>query len=309
MQSAQEAREARRRKILARGADRLAYITGELPAISTPSPTTSSSSSFAAAEAPTSSVRSGDAALIRLVDSGSSVPRDGDASSDLEYDIKSSTRVLKDVREQLAALELQDREPGQKVKLVPVSQLTISKPSESASLTLADHNHDAKGSEVRVRVAVKKSLLSWEGIGRSISATENVRALWALGLALLLIAQSFLSCNDDLGSFLSSWTPPWPVALVVVTDISLVFGALLLGYVKSSRPDGDADNDIGVNQEKMMQALNMATRLEFVLQVGHISLKSLQALFVDCSIYIVVLVSGVSLAQIWRPSFCSLVNL
>ncbi|KAG6542813.1 hypothetical protein Mapa_015717 [Marchantia paleacea] len=307
MQSAQEAREARRRKILARGADRLAYITGELP--STPSPTTSSSSSFAAAEAPTSSARSGDAALIRLVDSGSSVQRDGDAASDPEYDIKSSTRVLKDVREQLAALELQDREPVQRVNLVPVSQLTISKPSERTSLTRADQNHDAKGSEARVRVAVKKSLLSWEGFGRSISATENIRALWALGLALLLIAQSFLSCNDDLGSFLSSWTPPWPVALVVVTDISLVFGALLLGYVKPSRPRGDADNDIGLNQEKMMQALNMATRLEFVLQVGLISMKSLQALFVDCSIYIVVLISGVSLAQIWRPSFCSLVNL
>jgi hypothetical protein len=70
MPSAQEAREARRRKILARGSDRLAFITGELPSIPSPNlasdvvPTSSGNiSSFS------SNARLGDDALIRLTES------------------------------------------------------------------------------------------------------------------------------------------------------------------------------------------------------------------------------------------------
>ncbi|KAL2632335.1 hypothetical protein R1flu_017021 [Riccia fluitans] len=320
MRSAQEARDARRRRILSGSANRLAYITGEVPSISTPSPTstTPTASSSPPAELPSPSARTGDAALIRLVDSGTalpgeaeisraSVPEEPDICSDRDHDITFSTRILKDVKEQLAALDLQDKpEP----KSVPVSRarLKTSTSSENTTLTNANTKRDAEDSKEIAQVLPRKSLFTWETVGRSINVTENVRALWAVGFALMLVAQSVLSCIDDLGSFLSSWTPPWPVALVVVTDISLVLGAVLFGFVKPSHPGAAADDDFGVIKERVERALSMAGRLEFLLQVGAIFVKSLNALFLDCSLYLVVLITGLSLAQIWGPSFCLLVN-
>ncbi|KAL3695303.1 hypothetical protein R1sor_009379 [Riccia sorocarpa] len=309
MPSAQEAREARRRRILSGSADRLAYITGQVPSKSTASPATdtTTASSSPPAELSSPSARTGDAALIRLVDSGTAVPGEAEISSDHDHDIALSTRVLKDVKEQLAALDLQDKP---KPKSVPVSELTDSTSSGSTGPTNAKTNYDAEESEEIVQVTRKKSLFTWETIGRAINVTENIRALLALGFALILVAQGLLSCIDDLGSFLSSWTPTWPVALVVVTDVSLVLGAILFGFVKPSRSGrGAEEDDFSVNKGKIVQMLHMAGRLELVLKVGGILATSLNALFLDCSLYLVALITGFSLTQIWGPAFCSLVNL
>lgn len=73
MPSAQEAREARRRKILARGSDRLAFITGELPAVPSPALPSSVAPTLSGSGVSSTAIpRSGDAALIRLSDTGPS---------------------------------------------------------------------------------------------------------------------------------------------------------------------------------------------------------------------------------------------
>lgn len=297
MPSAQEAREARRRRILARGSDRLAFIAGERPSISAASLASSSVAEIAAGSdiASTPVARSGEAALIRLVDTCSpefaTADCDpGDRARVIEDRVEEDKRIVQDFGDFLSFEEGSNADDG-----------ASPKTSNNANLTSVDRKLDERGpSSTKGRWSAPSSI-TWDGIANSIDATENFRALGAVLLAVIAMVHCSFGCTKLEGKFLRDWVLPWPVALVILTDISLVFGALLLGLVRIPPFIKPVDVRKGSDaQDQLSKVSEISSLLESRLKVGSVVFKTFRALFLDCSIYAVTLISGYSLGQNWQ---------
>jgi hypothetical protein len=279
MPSAQEAREARRRKILARGSDRLAYIAGELPSISSaslPSPVAPTSSGDDVPVEPI--LRTGDAALIRLIDTTlPGKPQEPLKFASAESYHKASTGVIKSVHEQSRVLgEVQDFPELEEVENLNLNSLHVNKDVQSTCLDEKLTQHGT--GSLKERLAT--SLLTWDGIAYSIDATENYRASGALLLALVSVVQRFVFGIDLESKFSGNRALPWPVALVIVTDISLVFGALLLGLMRTPCLITHVDvPEASTTQDRLSKISQMLDKLECCLQIGIVFSRQLEPCF------------------------------
>ncbi|CAM6130050.1 unnamed protein product [Calypogeia fissa] len=294
MPSAQETREARRRKILARGSDRLAFITGELPSI--PAPSSAASSSIAQTSSGndiTPIPRSGDAALIRLTDANAD-----SSGKPQDFDHKDGERVIKDVDED--SISPQGVQDLIGIEEAPNLHVVSPQTSNEVHLTGLDGKLDRRGTVSTKGGWSATSLMTWDGIACAIDATENYRALGAVLLALISVVQGYVNCANSQGKCFSNWAIPWPVALVILTDISLVVGALLLGLVRIPSVVKPVDvPEVSTTEAHLSKISEISSQLECWLEVGTVIFKTTRALFLDCSIYAVTLITGYTLWQNW----------
>ncbi|KAH9322940.1 hypothetical protein KI387_017579 [Taxus chinensis] len=208
--SAKEAaREARRRKILQRGADRLAFISGDrktIAPIESPAPSPPiEPAAYSIDQDQGRSVNGGFSAEIHDEPSVDIAGMNGSLSESLQY--YSRTNSTPDFRV--------ERE----------SSSVIS----SDSFSLAHQAGDKKSLS-------SSSLFTVSRFIHAIDASENARALCAVGIAVLLVIHSFLlAIANPLGAILGRFVPPWPVYLLIVTDITLVMAIMLMAS-KSTNP-------------------------------------------------------------------------
>ncbi|CAK9189585.1 unnamed protein product, partial [Sphagnum troendelagicum] len=259
--SQKEAREARRRKILERGSDRLAFITGEIKSI----PPTSPSSQSRDFPAP---VRTGDTGLKSL---SSAEPRS--AGHNLQPEVQ--------------ALDTNARK--------------LTSPTLEPSITppLSTHKNDGitEGMLAGSSVSVAKPGFSLVNLGHSIDSTQVARVMFVLSFALLLVFHWALrECEHPWGDYLNTWIPPWPIATVLVTDITVAIAALLLGFVKVSSSQRKEEKAAGrgglavFRDVRFTQALAVGTQLEWALDLSLAAMKTCRSLFLDCCIYFATLV-------------------
>lgn len=319
MQSAKDAREARRRKILERGTDRLAFITGERKFVPTP------------AEPPADSLDQGDNSA-RLVNGNASIESHDEPSINVANINGSSvlpahfeanpgdscnTAELGDEKSSVA-LRSSDfsfaDEPtvgvnnmnGSSVSLDPFPFISGGK-SNTAELgdengSLASRSLDSspsvckKGDGKMFSASTFSSLFTISKFSYAIDSSESARILCAVAIAVFLVIHSvLLSLNNPLGGVLERFVPPWPFFLIIVTDITLVVATMILISEKPN-PEDIAD-PASEETYSTSEAWNLANKIGNVLQTLVILRKVVNAVSIDFSIYLVVSVCGLSLGR------------
>ncbi|KAI3977372.1 hypothetical protein MKX01_000285, partial [Papaver californicum] len=128
------------------------------------------------------------------------------------------------------------------------------------------------------------TLFTPKRISSAIAASENFRVLCSITIALLVILSHenlpILSGSGIVKNFIMSR----PLYLVLLADFTIVVALLLLA--KRGSP-------VKAVEEENNRAMNLGEALE----TGILIYKAFRAVFMDCSVYAVVLISGLSLLQ------------
>jgi hypothetical protein len=155
-----------------------------------------------------------------------------------------------------------------------------------------------------------RSSFNYGALAKSIDHSVVVRAILAFFIGVALVAQwTYSRCQHAFGS--QNYVLSWPVFLVIVTDITVVLGALLLGLVRVSPVPGKekvADSSGGLEvfrDARVEQVLAFTSQLEGVLDFGLLVTKASRGLVSDISLYLVTVICTVSIAQHFQPALCT----
>ncbi|XP_039063112.1 uncharacterized protein LOC120207760 isoform X2 [Hibiscus syriacus] len=286
---ATSSRESRRRKILERGSDRLAFITGHLQNLSPPPHSENQIDANPPPPPP-------------LVPLAQDPPPDFPVSPDV-HDEASTSVLLKNNpssdsnHSQPSAYNggigegstshRRDRSIG------PSNDSALNTSGQTNSLpvlsddqvSLISTSRTVHHSETPTR---KHNFFTPKQVSSAIDASEQARLFCSVIVAVLvvLVRLGF----PHLGTrFLGNIISFRPLYLILLTNVTLVMGRLLLGDHVSSRkvipeenkPSSAADN-------------NWAEQLSKTLEVGLVAKKAIDALFMDCSVYLIIVICGLS---------------
>ncbi|CAA7410002.1 unnamed protein product [Spirodela intermedia] len=258
------AREARRRKILERGSDRLAFITGQarsLPPSAIDSPATPPPSNR------NLSVKTSSDDFL----TGNEFP-----------ECRSTSPTERETRDRRPSVEtfLKNEESNE----AAYSVLPSSGEIEPATTDDASHHpvvttgpHPAKR-QARIFTAQR--------ISSSISASENIRILCAVSIAALVVhsCRGHLVISDSIHSIISHK----PIYMVLLTDLALVLGLLYTGRWKG-KDEADAETTRAQEGGDWMDQMGKALEVLLIMQ------KMASAAFADCCLCAVIIICGISL--------------
>ncbi|XP_050126264.1 uncharacterized protein LOC126603454 [Malus sylvestris] len=275
-------REARRRKIMERGSDRLALITGRIQ-------TLSPSSSLSSSPPPDPATHSEDTDLP----SRHQIPRTHvpDQIPVFTPEIEEMWSAPSTVQNESPTSQTETHVPGQ----IPVFTPEIEE-RRSSSSTVQDESppstvqNESRPSSLSFE---KPRLFTASRISGAIEASERIRIYISMAIAVL-VAFSHLGF-PLLGSKLVKTLMGFrPLYLVLVTNVTLVLARIFdSGQQRHHRvPAG-----IGEGQTMSGSEYEWAERLGKALGIGLLGKKVLDALFMDCAVYAIIVVCGLSFAQ------------
>ncbi|CAL9218663.1 unnamed protein product [Arabidopsis halleri] len=240
-------REERRRRIMERGSDRLALITGQLHNLDPSSPSSSSSSSSVS---------------HNRTYSESFMPR---TQSD-HHPIQESPSLKYQFKEEVNA---RSEEP----KLSTV----LHKPLKSEPTKPEEATRSVKSQNQR-----PKSFFSSKKLNASIISSERTRSLSSLTIAAFVVL--FPRLNIISSDTILALRPLW---LLILTDCAIVMSHLTMetsggGLSHEMEDEGKMSKD-GNNGENWSDA-------EKLLERGVVVYQALRGMFIDCSLYMVVVV-------------------
>ncbi|WJZ94613.1 hypothetical protein VitviT2T_013453 [Vitis vinifera] len=256
-------REARRKKIMERESDRLALITGRIQSL----PASHSTSSQQPRHCHTASTPS-----FPFQDYITASP-DGEHSDALGSRGNAVGKVEHPLRKCETSVEFNRRPPLQvRAHMQPVLVTSMVKGPSS----------EPPGSD--------SSLFTPKQISSCIMASENTRAISSAMIALLVVL-SYIDYTMFGRNIVSSESviTSRPLYMLLLTDVTIVLGRLVLekrrGFVK-----------VEGGERAMFQedAQTWAGAVK-VLETGLVVHQSIRAIFIDCSIYAVLVVCGLSL--------------
>ncbi|KAJ9559150.1 hypothetical protein OSB04_013764 [Centaurea solstitialis] len=271
--AARDAAAARRRRIAERGSERLALITGRAQSIS------SSSSPLTPPEAQPD--------LSSTVPSPPSVSRNSDEvpSSDEHTDSPLNTEPAgTDV-----ASDIQPLIPNQETITETSAEPSFTTSNtRSFPTTITEPNPPKPTSNKPRKLESQTHLhatLTPSRIRPAITASENIRRNCSVIIALLALLS--YSGFPVLGSGVIKGIVLFrPLVLLLLTNVTIVAAPLLLENVKREDRRGSATGEAG-----------FANNLGAALEWGMLMKTGLSALFMDCSVYSVVVICGLSFLQ------------
>ncbi|KAJ7958611.1 Transmembrane protein [Quillaja saponaria] len=292
---ATNSREARRRRIVERGSDRLALITGRVPATpSSPSSPFSLSSPFA-------------------VDTGISsqqlTPHDHDQDQDQRthhhVSDRNSFNVSPSANDKVS-------EP------ILLKHDHVTDPSTDSGRNLPPHLSEFEANNNSVKVLASE--LSEEGqpppvssitnlgteqrsqpqtlessiftpmhISSAITASESTRLFCSMAIALLVVL-SYIRFPILGSKVIKSILSFRPLYFVLLTNCTVVLARLL-----SEKPRGPGRVSRGEQKTPPVDGDDWAEKLGRTLEAGLLVQKVIDALFIDCSIYAIIVICGLSL--------------
>ncbi|KAL3330531.1 hypothetical protein AABB24_034387, partial [Solanum stoloniferum] len=279
-------RDTRRRRIVERGNDRLALITGRIPTLSSETGSETGSGSETrhshTASCPTwiegNHLPSNQSSPVSISGNGASRPLlfDGDHGIEPgeheESDGKSRTTPFMRkcesniVTASAPALYLDDKE-----QLFPDSS-TVNPPCLSAS----------DGGQFSKLKSNYHNIFAPNKISSAIAASESIRLNFSLVAAILVL----VSYNSHFFKVVIFFRP---LLLLMLTNISIVIARLLAEEAGSQRNQKAAANCI--------PGAGMVDQIGKALELGLLLQNIMGAVFMDCSIYSITVVCGLSIAQ------------
>ncbi|CAH8274569.1 unnamed protein product [Arabidopsis lyrata] len=269
-------REARRRKILERGSDRLAFITGQINGAHPPPPSDSTSS----------------LSQSHLQSSPDPIPPRDQILKAQEIAFTSHQENISDAEmldnvdriiHQSRAESLQPQRHAETLAEAsgsdPRDATIQASPTTSSVQNPSVVNLGA--SQAFIPVVSFVNAITPKHIGAAIDASEYARMFTALAIALVVIL-SHLGFSS-LGNIVSFR----PVFLLLLTDATIVLGRVLLSH------HGDSSSASGtvMSEQGMMDQVGNA--LEMVMMMK----KIMDALLMDFSLYAVILICGLLVTQ------------
>ncbi|XP_022751793.1 uncharacterized protein LOC111300427 isoform X2 [Durio zibethinus] len=277
-------RESRRRKILERGSDRLAFIMDQVQGLDPhsydqtdsdpppplvlhdqdPPPNFSCQSSAAAAVSPCAHDKACSPVLPKQDPSfDADLSRTGTGEGSISHRGRTSVEPSKD-----PALDASDE-------------------ANSLPVPLDDQSSFISTSGV-VQRSRQQNFFTPKQISSAIDASEKTRLLCSAIVAVLVLLLHFgfsLLGNRFLGTIISFR----PLYFILLTDVTLVILRLLFA------DGGSSQRAIGeVNKAASTDDYSWAEQLSNTLEVGLVAQKVIDAVFMDCSVYAIIVICGLS---------------
>ncbi|CAM8970486.1 unnamed protein product [Rhodiola kirilowii] len=278
MASEANSREARRRRIVDRGTDRLALITGRIQSL----PDASSITLHQSSQSPDA-------------DSPIHIPESIHASSETNEKVKESpfsdtnfTNEEAQSSKNHAATAVQSHIPDPKPS-IQSSENVFSASFERPQSTIA---HSVSGTAQMSQPRARKPRLPFtpRQISSSVTESESLRNFCSFIVASMVVLSyagfPILRCSLIKNVILFR-----PLFLLLITNITIVVAPLLEGK------QGGRESSARESDETSVEGPGMAEQLGNALEIGLLVQKVIGALFMDCSIYSVIVVSGLSLFQ------------
>ncbi|KAF3548557.1 hypothetical protein DY000_02010113 [Brassica cretica] len=268
---ASNSREARRRKILERGSDRLAFITGQINGVPPPPPSSLSQSHLSPETIP----------------SRDEIPTDRKTGSDIaaftshQENIYEASMLdnMDPIIHQSRADSLQPLKYTETLAEASDSDATIQ-PSP-ATPSVVDFGGASQAFTPLVSFV---NTITPKHIGAAIDASEYARMFSSILIALLVVL-SHLGFSS-LGSIVSFR----PVFLLLLTDATIVLGRILLSH------HGDPSS-ASRRQNSVMNGQGIADQVGNALEMVMMMKKIMNAVSMDFSLYAVFLICGLLFTQ------------
>ncbi|CAL1373501.1 unnamed protein product [Linum trigynum] len=289
--AAATARDARRRKIVERGADRLALIAGRIPSLPSESPPTDSSH-----QSDSEHLLSDGATVGEPVSQPPSTPPNQIEQPQLQKTTDSVS--CKDeafggaVPEQ--DLTAVDSARGQ-------AESILDRPvSDEISSGRLDQNPTAMGAASGTEQLLRRSTrqrgvsMSPSQISSGITASERTRVLCSVAIAILVVSSSLglpLLGNDIVKGILSFR----PLYLLLVTNVTIVLAAILSN--NNQRGSAMVDDGAAVLELPSSGSYDWAAQASMALEISFVVKKAVEALLMDVSVYAIIVVCAFCLLR------------
>ncbi|KAL7164392.1 hypothetical protein ACSBR2_040328 [Camellia fascicularis] len=291
---ATSSRDARRRRIADRGSDRLALITGRIQTLPSSS---SSSSSSTSPESHHSHTASCPPSLSHHHDPHLShhhldeiVEDDEDKSSSSLLPQYESANDGGSRRQPF----LRKCETGTEASRGPSWEVDAKVQAYRVLPTVEDSLIPPSNPEHKLEPLVhhRGKIFTPKQISSAIAASESTRIYCSLAAAILVVL-SYIGFPILGSRIMKSIMFFKPLYLVLLTNISIVLARLLLGKQRRfERIEQEANNVPSIGD-----SFGFAEQLGKALESGLVLQNIMGAVFVDCSIYAIVVICGLSMAQ------------
>ncbi|XP_043702898.1 uncharacterized protein LOC122653039 isoform X2 [Telopea speciosissima] len=286
-------RDARRRKIVDRGSDRLALISGRIQNLSSSSTTQPHHSSTLS----TPELFFDYQKLQSHRPTQSSVSfhgkEDASGTDSTKYEIRNefasnaATGTMSRMEPHLKKCETSIdylRTAPLDISGKPPASITLSSSkAQKLSTSMVDAEPRSEPQQHHSRIFTANRISS------SISASERTRLLCSIGIAIIVVL-SHLRFPLLGSSFVRSTIAAGPVYLILLTDVTLVIARLLFEEKGHSRKAKEE-----ATPEPSEDGCDWAEGLGKALEMGLILHKVIGAAFLDCSVYLVIIICGLSL--------------
>ncbi|XP_062111322.1 uncharacterized protein LOC133822877 [Humulus lupulus] len=282
---ASNSREARRRRILERGSDRLALITGHIDNLPDPSPSLHRLNQDTQPLLSHQDYQSHPIDKINVFSHGEDrtsspvLPKD-DHNTDcgpIEGDFDGSSSMPLFSKEETNFEPLRNRNSGSEDSLLNSSLASSRDQSSSVSNLATERQVESQTQKYR--------FFTPNQITSALAATERTRFFCSIALALLVVL-SYFGFPILRSKFIKSIISFRPLYLVWLTNATAVLAQLL--RIQGSRRE---------NKTSSADGNDLAAQLGKTLEIGLLIQKGADAVFMTCAVYAVIVVCGVSFVQ------------
>ncbi|XP_061356896.1 uncharacterized protein LOC133301289 [Gastrolobium bilobum] len=273
----------RRRRILQQGSDRLAFISGRIQNLPPPDPDpdpddSSSQSQPLISDDPDTSL--------------TTVLPHGDAEKDSDSILQTHDPYHSDASKSIIQTPpLHEHESESEISIVPTSEIEPEPEAEhvqpqSQPPPLQDSSLDISNRQSQPEEP--KNFINPSDISSAVNASRVTRLCCSIAVALLVVA-SYLGFSLTGIKLIKRVISFRPLYLVLVTNLTVVVARLLSGKQKGferferrqSQTSSDGDQ--------------WDSQLARILELGLVVQNVMDAVFMDCAVYAIVLVCGLSL--------------
>ncbi|CAH8326498.1 unnamed protein product [Eruca vesicaria subsp. sativa] len=282
---ASNSREARRRKILERGSDRLAFITGQINDVPPP-PSPSPSSD------PTSLTQS----HLRTSDSSPEtitprdhIPTDRETAFTSHQENISEASKLDDMDRIIHQSRADSLQPLKYTETLAEASASDPRDTRVQPSPAVPSVVDLGASQAFTPLVSFVNTITPKHVGAAVDASEYARMFSSLLIALLVVLSHLVLSHlgfSSLGSIVSFR----PVFLLLLTDATIVMGRVLLTH------HGDPSS-ASRRENSVMSGQGIADQVGNALEMVMMMKKIMNAVSMDFSLYAVFLICGLLFTQ------------
>ncbi|KAJ0247366.1 Transmembrane protein [Hirschfeldia incana] len=273
-------REARRRKILERGSDRLAFITGQINGVPPPPPPSSDPTSLTQ-----SHLRSSDSSPETIPPRDQMIPADRETAFTSHQENIFEASKLDNMDRGIHQSRADSLQPLKYTETLAEASASDHRDTRVQPSPATPSVVDLGASQAFTPLVSFVNTITPKHVGAAVDASEYARMFSSLLIALLVVL-SHLGFSS-LGSIVSFR----PVFLLLLTDATIVLGRVLLTHhgdtSSASRRENSVMNGQGCIADQVGNALEMVMMMK----------KIMNAISMDFSLYAVFLICGLLFTQ------------
>lgn len=159
-----------------------------------------------------------------------------------------------------------------------------------SSLTVQNAPPPPPSSSLSSSATQRRPLFTASGVSSAIAESERTRLSFSVAVAILVVLAHLGFPLLGTSNIVKTLLGFRPLYLVLLTNVTLVLARILGKHRVSERPDR------GGEIRTPTEGFEWADNLGKALELGLVAQKVLDALFMDCAVYAIIVVCGLSSA-------------